>query len=90
MENNTKVFKTLLAGLAAGVVIGLLVAPDKGTRDRLTASLKKLIGSIKDTAAAEINNLVDVKNKIVNSVKSIKEEAEKTSEIVEQQYSDSV
>ena len=47
MENNAKVFKTLLAGLAAGVVIGLLVAPDKGTetKDSLTASLKNLLGS---------------------------------------------
>jgi len=88
MENNAKVFKTLLAGLAAGVVIGLLITPDKGTetKDGLTASLKNLLGSVKDTAAAEINNLVDVKDKIVDSVKSIiMEGAKKTAEIVKQQ-----
>jgi gas vesicle protein len=88
MENNAKVFKTLLTGLAAGVVIGLLIAPDKGTetKDSLTASLKNLLGSIKDTAAAEINNLVDVKDKILDSVKSIiMEGVNKTGEIIEQQ-----
>jgi gas vesicle protein len=88
MENNTKVFKTLMTGLAAGIVIGLFLAPDKGieTNDGLTLSLKNLLGSVKDTAAAEINNLIDVKDKIVDSVKSIiLEGAKKTAEIVEQQ-----
>jgi gas vesicle protein len=88
MENNAKVIKTLMTGLAAGIVIGLLVAPNKGTEteDSLAASLINLLGSVKDTAAAEINNLVDVKDKIVDSVKSIiLEGAKKTAEIVEQQ-----
>ena len=30
MNDNTKVLATMLAGLAAGVAIGILFAPDKG------------------------------------------------------------
>ena len=88
MENNANALKALVAGLAAGVVIGLLIAPEKGseTKDNLTASLKNLLGSVKDTAAAEINNLVEVKEKIINSVKSIiMEGAHKSAEIIENQ-----
>ena len=88
MENNANALKTLVAGLAAGIVIGVLIAPEKGseTKDNLTGSLKNLLGSIKETAAAEINNLVDVKDKIVNSVKSIiMEGANKSAEIIEKQ-----
>jgi gas vesicle protein len=72
MNDNTKVVVALLAGLAAGAALGILFAPDKGTetRDKLTESLKKLGDSIKDTAATEIDNLVGLKDKIVDNIKS--------------------
>lgn len=72
MNDNTKVVVALLAGLAAGAALGILFAPDKGTdtRDKLTESLKKLGDSIKDTAATEIDNLVGLKDKIVENIKS--------------------
>lgn len=72
MNDNTKVVVALLAGLAAGAALGILFAPDSGdeTRDRLSESLKKLGDSIKETAATEIDNLVGLKDKVVNSVKT--------------------
>jgi gas vesicle protein len=72
MNDNTKVVVALLAGLAAGAVLGILFAPDKGeeTRDKLSESLKNLGDSIKETAATEIDNLVSLKDKVVDSIKT--------------------
>jgi gas vesicle protein len=72
MNDNTKVVVALLAGLAAGAALGILFAPEKGseTRDKLTESLKNLGDSIKETAAAEIDNLVGLKDKIVDNIKT--------------------
>jgi gas vesicle protein len=72
MKDNTKVVVALLAGLAAGAALGILFAPNKGdeTRDKLAESLKNLGDSIKETAAAEIDNLVGFKDKIVDNIKT--------------------
>jgi gas vesicle protein len=72
MKDNSKIFAALLAGLAAGVALGILFAPDKGseTRDKLNDALKNLTDSIKDRAAEEIDNLTDLKEKVINSIKS--------------------
>lgn len=72
MNDNSKVLIGLLAGLAAGAALGLLFAPEKGsdTRDRLSQSLKDLGDSIKDKAADEINNLANLKDKVVSSVRN--------------------
>jgi len=78
MNDNSKVLIGLLTGLAAGAALGLLFAPDKGseTRDRLSQSLKDLGDSIKDRAAEEIENLANIKDKVVSSVKSKIRDAE--------------
>jgi gas vesicle protein len=72
MNDNSKVLVGLLVGLAAGAALGLLFAPEKGseTRDKLSQSLKDLGDSIKDKAADEINNLSNLKDKVVSSVKN--------------------
>jgi len=72
MKDNTKVIAALLVGLAAGAALGILFAPDKGneTRDKLADSLKNLGDSIKETASKEIDNLLDLKNKVVDNLKT--------------------
>ncbi|MDR3696559.1 YtxH domain-containing protein [Mucilaginibacter sp.] len=72
MKDNTKVIAALLVGLAAGTALGILFAPDKGneTRDKLAESLKNLGDSIKETASKEIDNLLDLKNKVVDNIKT--------------------
>ena len=72
MNDNTKIVVALLAGLAAGAALGILFAPEKGTetRDKLTESLKNLGDSIRDTAATEIDNLMGLKDKVVDNIKS--------------------
>ena len=72
MNDNSKVFVALLVGLAAGAALGILFAPEKGveTRDKLSESLKNLGDSIKETAANEIDNLINLKDKVVDNIKT--------------------
>ena len=72
MNDNSKVFAAVLVGLAAGAALGILFAPDKGneTRDKLTESLKSLGESIKETATAEIENLIGLKDKVIENIKT--------------------
>lgn len=71
MNSNSKTLIALLAGVAAGAALGLLFAPEKGseTRDKLSESLKNLGDSIKETAANEIDNLTEFKEKVVSKIK---------------------
>jgi gas vesicle protein len=72
MTDNSKVIVALLVGLAAGAALGVLFAPDKGveTRDKLAESLKNLGETIKETAANEIDNLINLKDKVVDNIKT--------------------
>ncbi len=68
---STNVLIGLLAGLAAGAALGILLAPDSGseTRDKLSRSLNDLGDSIKDIAAEQIDKFTEAKDKIVSRVK---------------------
>ncbi|WP_437919264.1 YtxH domain-containing protein [Sphingobacterium sp. LRF_L2] len=72
MNENGKIVTALLAGLAAGAVLGLLFAPDKGseTRDKINESLADLGDAIKERAEEQFDQLNDLKEKLVAVVKS--------------------
>lgn len=50
MDNSNKTFMAFLAGAAAGVAIGMLMAPDSGriTRDKLSRQADSLIDDLED------------------------------------------
>lgn len=50
MNNNAKILAALGAGLAAGAILGVLFAPDKGTetRKKINQQGQKLADAVKD------------------------------------------
>jgi len=72
MNENSKIVTALLAGLAAGAVVGLLFAPDKGseTRDKINESLSDLGDAIKERAEEQFDQLSELKDRLVSLVKS--------------------
>jgi gas vesicle protein len=89
MSDTGKIFGALLTGVAAGVVLGVLVAPDKGsnTRQKIADSTSDLIdqlsGKIKEGKEA-LNNLKmraeekadEVKGKVYQKAEDMKERAQ--------------
>lgn len=78
MKDSGKVVTALLAGLAAGAVLGLLFAPEKGseTRDKINDSLSDLADAIKERAEQQIDSLNEIKEKVLASVKAQANQAE--------------
>lgn len=72
MNENGKVVTALLAGVAVGAVLGLLFAPDKGsdTRDKINDSLADLGDAIKERAEEQFDQINELKEKLVSSLKS--------------------
>jgi gas vesicle protein len=69
--SNAKLAKGILLGAAAGAVLGILFAPDKGSSTRKKISGKA--GDLKDAIKDKYNNLVDG---IASKFHSAKEETE--------------
>ncbi len=72
MKDSGKVVVALLAGLAAGAVLGVLFAPEKGTetREKINESLGDLGDALKERAEEQLNQLNDFKEKVLAMVKS--------------------
>jgi len=62
-----KILLGVLAGVAAGAVLGILFAPDKGTETRRKISTKS--GDIKDDLKENFNEFVDSVSDKFNSAK---------------------
>ncbi|GGH09519.1 YtxH domain-containing protein [Sphingobacterium alkalisoli] len=82
MNDSGKIVAALLAGLAAGAVLGVLFAPEKGaeTREKINESLADLGEALKERAEEQLDQLNDLKEKIVSAMKS---KLSKTEEILE-------
>lgn len=72
MSNTSKGAVLLLAGLAAGVTLGLLFAPAKGreNREKLGSSLHNLGETLVDTAVVQIDNLLTFTDRVVTQFKT--------------------
>ncbi|MBL7914132.1 MAG: YtxH domain-containing protein [Bacteroidia bacterium] len=59
MGNNSKILLALLAGAAAGVAIGILIAPDKGSesRKKITDTAKKLADTLLTKAEETLDEM---------------------------------
>jgi gas vesicle protein len=68
MTNSQKVFAAVLAGAAAGVITGLLLAPDKGseTRKRIVDTGRKTFDSVKDLANSSWDTVTEMKEKFLS------------------------
>lgn len=71
MNNTGKIITALAAGLAAGAILGVLFAPDKGseTRKKINEEGKKLADDLKEKFNKSKKDLNDLKEDIGHTVK---------------------
>lgn len=80
MKNNEKVLLALVTGLATGAVLGILMAPEKGTKTRrmITDQSKKVASDLFEKFNEGKTGFNNFRNEIVEAVKEVvcKEPAE--------------
>ncbi len=76
MNNSGKILAAAAAGVAAGAMLGILFAPDKGseTRKKITDQGKKMADGVKDKFNKGKEKLNDLKEDITQTVKEKLEE----------------
>lgn len=72
MKDSGKIVTALLAGLAAGAILGVLFAPEKGseTRDKINDSLSDLGDALKERAEEQFDQLNEFKEKVLGTLKT--------------------
>src|ERR1051326_1944630 len=75
MSDNGKVLSALLLGAAAGAVLGLLIAPDKGsnTRKKIQEGITDLIDQLNEKINEGKEALDELKSQATNTVSDLKE-----------------
>ena len=71
-SNNSNVLIAAVIGLAAGAVLGILLAPNRGseTRNNLSHSLSDLGVTMRNKAKQGANEVANMKDKAVETVRS--------------------
>ncbi|SKC73446.1 YtxH domain-containing protein [Ohtaekwangia koreensis] len=77
MNRNSKIILGIVGAAAAGAVIGLLLAPDKGSdlRKRISKAADEFAGSLTDAILSNREKLLSAKDQFVNEAKGLKSEA---------------
>lgn len=78
MDNSNKTFIAFLAGAAAGVAIGLLLAPDSGriTRDKLSRQADALIDDLEDQWEVGFQKIRELTDSALAEADRLKERGE--------------
>lgn len=71
MNNTGKILTALAAGVAAGAILGVLFAPDKGseTRRKINEQGKKIADDVKDKFSKGKEKLSDLQEDIEQTIK---------------------
>lgn len=77
MNTTSKVILGVLSAAAVGAVIGLLVAPEKGSemRSKIATGARDWAGEFADWLNARGNDLKEVKSKVTNRAEDLADEA---------------
>jgi gas vesicle protein len=77
MSENTKVLGALVLGAAAGAVLGLLFAPDKGSeiRKKIAGSAEDIIDQLTEKINEGKEALTGLKDKAMNKAEELKNKA---------------
>lgn len=78
MKNSFKILAVFAAGAAAGAILGILFAPDKGseTRKKMADKGKKLTDSLEKKFVLGKEKVTELKNDVKEKVTSIVERVE--------------
>jgi gas vesicle protein len=81
MKNSNKILLGVAGFFAAGAIVGMLYAPDKGerTRRRIVRNSKGLYNSVKDTIEEKRDALEEVRDRLKEKMEIVNEEMEKLS-----------
>jgi gas vesicle protein len=78
MTRNGKIILGVLGAAAAGAVIGLLLAPDKGSdlRKKISQAADDFATNITDVILSNKEKLYSAKDRVVSDARGLKSEAE--------------
>ena len=78
MSDSRKILTAVAVGAAAGLVAGLLIAPDKGsvTRRRIADTSKKVADNVMDFANAGVSTVTNLKKKLEKKTNGVIAEME--------------
>jgi gas vesicle protein len=77
MNNSSKIILGILGAAAAGAVIGMLVAPDKGKdlRKKISNNARDMASEFADWLNTKQKDMKDAKNTMVNAAEDLAGEA---------------